>query len=227
GQSLVSRSSSAADIRFLEADIADAAKLADAVKGIDVVLHLAAVKDVAACEADPDAAMRTNVVGSANLLMAASNEAGVRRLIAVSSDKACAPSGVLGMTKALMERVVTQIAEEGARSFGSVRFGNVWGASGSVLKRWHESAAQDRRIDVTDPMMTRFVLTPREAIAHLVALSSRSFAGEVVAPRMRAYRLGDLADVFAQERGVAVRVIGARAGEKLHEDLVSKDEALT
>jgi UDP-glucose 4-epimerase len=103
----------------------------------------------------------------------------------------------------------------------------VWGASGSVLKRWQESAAQDRRIDVTDPMMTRFVLTQREAIAHLVALASRPFAGEVVAPLMRAYRLGDLADVFAQERGVAMRIIGTRAGEKLHEDLVSKDEALT
>jgi len=215
----------ATEVRFIEADIADTDKLADAIEGVEVVFHLAALKDVAACESDPRAAVRTNVVGSANLLMAASMAQGVRQLIAVSSDKACAPSGVLGMTKAMMERVVSQIAEEGRRSFGSVRFGSVWGASGSVLKRWQESAAQERRIDVTDPNMTRFVLNQREAIGHLVALASRPFAGEVVAPRMRAYRLGDLADVFARGNGVAMRVVGARAGEKVHEDLVSKGEA--
>ena len=101
----------------------------------------------------------------------------------------------------------------------------MWGASGSVLKRWEESAARDGHIDVTDPEMTRFVLTLPEAVGHLVALASRPFTGEVVAPRMRAYRLGDLAEVFAEENGVAVRIVGPRAGEKVHEDLVSKDEA--
>jgi UDP-N-acetylglucosamine 4,6-dehydratase len=217
----------AGDVNFVEADIAEAGTLADAVEGIDLIFHLAALKDVAACEADPDAALRTNVVGSANLLMAASNEPAVRRLVAVSSDKACAPSGVLGMTKATMERAVTQMARDGTRSFGSVRLGNVWGASGSVLRRWQDSARRERRIDVTDPKMTRFFLTQHEAIGLLVALASRPFAGEVVAPRMRAYRLNDLADVFARETGAAVRIVGAGAGEKLHEDLVSKEEAPT
>ena len=218
-------SSGAPNVRFVQADVADAGKVADAVKGVDLVFHLAALKDVAACEADPEAALRTNVEGSVNILLAASNEPRVRRLIAVSSDKACAPSGVLGMTKALMERIVTETAVKGKRSFGSVRLGNVWGASGSVLRRWQESAGREGRIDVTDRTMTRFVLTQDEAIRHLLELASRPFAGEVVAPRMRAYRLGELADVFAEESGAAVRVIGARAGEKLHEDLVSNGEA--
>jgi len=212
-------------VRFLAADIGDGSALAYAVDGVDIVFHLAALKDVAACEADPDAALQTNVVGSMNLLMAVRNVPGVHRLIAISSDKACAPSGVLGMTKSTMEGVVTRFAKESGRSFGSVRFGNVWGASGSVLKRWEESAARDGHIDVTDPEMTRFVLTLPEAVGHLVALASRPFTGEVVAPRMRAYRLGDLAEVFAEENGVAVRIVGPRAGEKVHEDLVSKDEA--
>ena len=215
----------AANVRFVEADIADRDKLAEAVDGVDVVFHLAALKDVAACEADPDAALRTNVVGSTNLLIAVRNEPVVRRLIATSSDKACAPSGVLGMTKSIMERVVTQFAREGGRSFGSVRFGNVWGASGSVLSRWRESASRDGLIDITDLEMTRFILTQQEAIGHLIALASRPFTGEVVAPRMRAYRLGDLAEVFAEEHKVDVRIVGPRAGEKVHEDLVSKDEA--
>jgi FlaA1/EpsC-like NDP-sugar epimerase len=221
----VERSSGSTNVQFVEADIGDPNMLARAIRGVHVVFHLAALKDVAACEADPDTALRTNVVGSANLLRAANKEPGVRRLIAVSSNNACAPSGVLGMTKALMERLVTQFAYEGTRSFGSVRFGNVWGASGSVLERWQTSAAQMGSIDVTDPKMTRFFLTEREATGHLVALASRPFTGEVVAPRMRAYRLGDLADAFAKERRVAIRVIGPRAGEKLHEDLVSKDES--
>ena len=214
-----------ADVRFFEGDIADAERLGQAVAGVDIVFHLAGLKDVAACEADPDAALRTNVIGSTNLLMAVRNDAGVRRLIAISSDKACAPSGVLGMTKSAMERLVTQFAKEGTRSFGSVRLGNVWGGSGSVLERWEESAIRDGRIDVTDPEMTRFILTEHETTGLLVALASRPFTGEVVAPRMRAYRLGDLATVFAEENGVVVRIIGPRGGEKLHEDLVSKDEA--
>ena len=192
---------------------------------MDVVFHLAALKDVAACEADPDAAIRTNVVGAMNLLIAVRDEPRVRRLIAISSDKACAPSGMLGMTKSIMERLVTRFARERSRSFGSVRFGNVWGASGSVVKRWQESAARERRIDVTDPEMTRFVMTKKQAVETLLLLASRPFAGEVVAPRMRAYRLGDLAAAFAEESGATVRTTGARAGEKLHEDLVSKDEA--
>ena len=90
-----------------------------------------------------------------------------------------------------------------------------------------ESAKRDGRIDVTDPEMTRFILTGPEAIGRLVALESRPFVGEVVAPRMRSYRLGDLATAFARQSGATVRVIGPRPGEKLHEDLVSKDEAPT
>jgi UDP-N-acetylglucosamine 4,6-dehydratase/5-epimerase len=219
------RSSGGTDVHFVEADIADARKVAEAVQGVDVIFHLAALKDVAACEANPDAALRTNVLGSTNLLAAARKDPGVLRLIAVSSDKACAPLGVLGKTKAMMERIVKQTAAESTRSFGSVRLGSVWGASRSVLARWQESATREGWIDVTNPEMTRFILTQREAIGRLVALSSRPFTGEVVAPRMRSYRLGDLAAVFARESGAAVRVVGARPGEKLHEDLVSMDEA--
>lgn len=215
----------ATNIHYIEADIADAGGLTNVLEGVDIVFHLAALKDVTACEADPETAHRTNVVGSANLLMATSHVPGVSRLVAVSSDKACAPRGVLGTTKAIMERLVTESARERRRSFGSVRLGNVWGASGSVLARWDESAARDGHIDVTDPQMSRFTVTQEEAVRLLVALATRPFTGEVVAPRMRAYRLGDLANAFAKERSVSVRIIGPRPGEKVHEDLVSAEEA--
>jgi UDP-N-acetylglucosamine 4,6-dehydratase len=214
-----------ASVRFIEADIADAGGLIAAVEGVDVVFHLAALKDVTACETDPETAYRTNVVGTANLLRAAQREPRLHQLIVISSDKASMPSGVLGLTKALVERLVAQVANREGRSFGSVRLGNVWGSSGSVLQRWEETARIEHRIDVTNPSMTRFLMRPAEAVACLTSLARRSFAGEIVAPRMRAYRLGDLAEVFAEERQVVIRMVGARAGEKLHEDLVSSAEA--
>lgn len=212
-------------IHLVPADVADPTSVTSLLRGVDVVFHLAALKDVARCEDDPVAALRTNVTGSINVVGAAQREPSVRRLVAVSSDKACAPIGVLGMTKALMERIVARAADGGVHAFGSVRLGNVWGASGSVLPRWRESTTRDGRIDVTDPDMTRFLLEPNEAVRLLLDVASRSLAGEIIAPRMRAYRLGDLADAFQKIHDVAVRVVGKRPGEKLHEDLVSSDEA--
>ena len=216
---------SPAPVRFLAGDISDPDAIAQAIDGCDVVFHLAALKDGAVCEADPDRALRTNVLGSANVLLAARREERVRRLIAISSDKASAPTSVLGMTKALMERLVTQVAAATGRSFGSVRLGNVLGASDSVLMRWHASA-RSGWIEVTDPKMTRFALTREEAVSHIVALCSRSLEGEVVVPLMRAYQLGELATAFAEEHRVAVRITGARPWEKAHATLLSEDEAL-
>ena len=111
------------------------------------------------------------------------------------------------------------------RQCGSVRLGNVLGASDSVLMRWHASA-RSGWIEVTDPKMTRFALTREEAVSHIVALCSRSLEGEVVVPLMRAYQLGELATAFAEEHRVAVRITGARPWEKAHATLLSEDEAL-
>ena len=219
-------SSASCDVSFVAADVGDADAVRSLVTGVDVIFHLAALKDISRCEDDPMAAMRTNIIGSMNVVTAALREPRLRRLVAVSSDKACAPTSVLGMTKSLMERIVSRASAGGAHAYGSVRLGNVWGAGGSVLDRWRRSAAEDGHIDVTDARMTRFLLTLAQAVDVLIAATSRPFAGEVVAPLMRAYRVGDLADAFRQVHGVTIREIGRRPGEKLDEELVSPDEAL-
>jgi FlaA1/EpsC-like NDP-sugar epimerase len=215
-------------VRFLALDIARPGEFASTLlDGVDVVFHLAAMKDVSACEENPLEAVRTNVVGSANVVSAALAQPNVRLLLAASSDKACAPTSVLGMTKALMEKMVSRASHETSRSFGSVRLGTVWGTTGSVLTRWRATAARDGHFDVTDPAMTRFVLMPSEAVDVFLAVSSKPFAGQLVAPRMRSYQLGDLAEAFGAEHSVVARIVGRRRGEKLHEDLVSHEEAAT
>lgn len=222
GQPPVSR-----DVSFVAADIGDADAMMSVVTGVDAIFHLAALKDISRCEADPLAAVQTNVIGSTNVVAAALREPRVRGLVAVSSDKACSPTSVLGMTKSLMERIVSRASAGGAHAYGSVRIGNIWGSGGSVLDRWRKSAVEDGHIDVTDARMTRFLLTHSEAVDVLVAAISRPFAGEVIAPLMRAYRVGDLADAFHQVHGVTIREIGRRPGEKVDEDLLSPEEALS
>lgn len=220
------QASSPSEVSFVSADIGDVEAVRSLVTGVDVIFHLAALKDISRCEDEPMAALRTNVIGSLNVVAAALGEPRLRRLVAVSSDKACAPASVLGMTKSLMERIVSLASAGGVHAYGSVRLGNVWGTDGSVLDRWRRSAAQDGRIDVTDARMTRFLLTPAQAVDVLLAAASRQLGGEVIAPVMRAYRVGDLADAFCEVTSVTVREIGPRPGEKLHEDLVSPEEAL-
>lgn len=218
--------SGSCDVHFVGTDVGDAEAVGALVSGVDVVFHLAALKDISRCEDDPIAATRTNVIGSMNVVAAALREPRLRRLVAVSSDKACAPTSVLGITKLLMERIVSGASAGGTHAYASVRLGNVWGAGGSVVDRWRKSAATDGRIDVTDARMTRFILTPTEATEVLLAVASRPLDGQAIAPVMRAYRVGDLADAFRHVTGVTVREIGRRPGEKLHEDLVSPEESV-
>jgi UDP-N-acetylglucosamine 4,6-dehydratase/5-epimerase len=220
-------STAACTIRYFGADVAVVGSIAPYLTGVDTVFHLAALKDVSQCEDDPIAAMRTNVFGTTNVLEAAVQANSVDKFVAVSSDKACEPVSVLGMTKALMERVITRVAKDTDMSLGSVRLGNVWGTKGSVLDRWSASVRAHRRFDVSDTEMTRFFLLPVAAIDVLMELASRSFRGEIIAPRMRAYRLGDLAEAFGDEHRASAQETGRRPGEKLHEDLVSTDEART
>jgi UDP-N-acetylglucosamine 4,6-dehydratase len=214
------------EVGFIAADIAAPSGVVSLLSGIDMVFHLAAMKDVPSCEESPLEAVRTNVLGSSNVIAAAIAQPTVSRLLATSTDKACAPTSVLGMTKALMERLISRASREEARSFGAIRLGNVWGASGSVLTRWRQTAAEDGHIDVTEPTMTRFVLMPDEAVEMIMTAALQHFSGEVIAPRMRAYRLGDLAEAFCAEHNARTRVVGRRRGEKIHEDLVSEEEAV-
>ena len=217
-QNTLSGLSASAEVR--QGDITDHDALANALDGIGVVFHLAAEKALDLCEREPSLAVRTNLIGTLLLLELAS-DAGITRIVAASSDKASGPESVLGITKSLMERILTN--SQTAPSSAAVRLGNLLQSGGSVLERWRRTRAEGY-IEVTDPDMTRFAMTADEAVEVLIRAALRADR-EIIAKALPAYRLGDLADVFAAKYGVRIVAVGARTGEKMHESLVSEAEA--
>jgi len=208
-------------LRVISADVADSDAVAAAMEGIDLVFHLAGLKDVVACEERPELAVQSNVNGSEAVIQAATRPGTHAVVVAASSDKASLAASVLGLTKALMERILCA-----ARVGSSVRLGGVMGSSGSVLEAWQRSARERGVIDVTDPDITRFVMTKDEAVATLLRASERGRTGEVLIPTMRAYKLGDLADAFARANDVQIRIVGIRRGEERHAEALSALESV-
>ena len=212
----------AAALAIVHGDLTDRQALAAAAGGAEVVFHLAAEKAVERCERDPAGAVRTNVLGSLFVFEAA-RAAGARRVVAASTDKACEPVGTLGVTKLLMERV---LCEDGGSASGiAVRLGGIIESADSVLERWHAAARTSGTIEVTDPEMTRFLMSADEAVAALLDAAARDDENAIVAPSLPAYRLGDLADAFASAHEARVVTVGPRLGERTHESLVSAEEA--
>lgn len=214
-----------APVEFMTGDIADAFAVRRALDGVQVVLHLAAMKHVVFCEAQPYEAVKTNVIGSKILIDGALREPALERFLAVSSDKSANPYGVYGMTKALMERMVCEAQTGSGPLFGAVRCGNFWGGEGSVVPIWLQCVKEGRPLDLTDPAMTRFVLRAGDGVDLVLHALARGLRGEILAKPMSTYVLGDLAAVFCERFGVTVREVGARPYEKLHEDLVSAVES--
>jgi len=210
----------AASVDVRQGDITDRNALAEALKGIGVVFHLAAEKAVDLCEREPSLAVRTNLIGTM-LLSELASSAGVARVVAASSDKASGPESVLGTTKLLMERILTN--SRTSPPSAAVRLGNLLESGGSVLEHWRRTTP-DGYIEVTDPDMTRFAMTADQAVELLMRAALRSDR-EIIAKALPAYRLGDLADAFAARNRVRVVVVGPRTGEKMHESLVSEAEA--
>jgi UDP-N-acetylglucosamine 4,6-dehydratase/5-epimerase len=201
-------------------DIADRETVRKAVAGVGLIFHLAAEKSVDFSEREPSRALRTNVFGTLNLVEAAVG-AGAYRIVAASSDKASEPRSILGVTKFLMERILC--GSDGLVST-AVRLGNVFGSTGSVVDLWSHQLPTGM-IEVTDPEMTRFVMSPQEAVDALLDAADRSTTREIVAPALPAYRLGDLAEVFARRHSVRIAYVGPRPGEQRDEWLVSDLEA--
>jgi len=203
----------------------DQSSLRGAVRGVQVVVHLAAMKSVALCETNPTEAINTNVLGTGALIQAALGEPGLERFLAISSDKASRPTSVYGLTKALLERMVAEAAGRGSADFGTVRCGSLWGSPGSVLDRWREAGRTRSDLLITDPEMTRFVMHRSEAVDLILEAASRNLGGAILCRVMPAYVLADLAAAMAEILGLEQRVTGGRAGENRHEDLVSETEA--
>ena len=216
-------------------DIRDRDKLMRKFAGMDVVLHTAALKHVILCEESPRDAVQTNIAGVQNVIDAALHN-NVGRVLFTSSDKAVNPTNVMGTSKLMGERLMTAahaLRRRGGPVFASTRFGNVIGSRGSVLPLFMRQIAQGGPVTLTSENMTRFVMTLREAVGLVLDSVFLARGGEVFVTKMPVVRIADLAAVMIEELAprygkrpgeIAVKVIGAKAGEKLYEELISEEE---
>lgn len=220
---------------WLPGDIRDQRRLQGIMKDVDVVFHAAALKHVDIAERNPYETVRTNLVGLQRTLDAAI-DAGVQRFLFISSDKAVLPVNVMGATKAIGEQMVSAVASSGDRPFhtGSIRFGNVFGSSQSVVPLFSQQIRDGGPITLTDAGMTRFFLTEFRLTQTVFEALSFLSDGEVFVPKMPSLRIVDLCqsmvDILAPRYGfdpdqIGVDLIGPRLGETLHEELMTEKEA--
>jgi UDP-N-acetylglucosamine 4,6-dehydratase/5-epimerase len=211
-------------LRYFLGDVRDLSRLQRALAGVTVVVHAAALKQVPACEYNPFEAIQTNIIGGKNVIDAAIDQ-GVRRILALSTDKAVNPINLYGATKLCAEKMFVQAnAYAGAQEtrFSCARYGNVVGSRGSVIPTFIEQRKRGK-ITITDPRMTRFWLMLERGVEFIIHCIERMHGGEIFVPKIPSMRLSDLAETIAP--GCEVEYIGIRPGEKLHEVLVSEDEA--
>jgi UDP-N-acetylglucosamine 4,6-dehydratase len=212
------------NLRFVLGDIRDRNRLVRAAHGCDYIVHAAAMKQVPACEYNPFEAVQTNVVGAQNVVDAAI-DCGVRRVVALSTDKAVNPVNLYGATKLCAEKIIVQgnaYAAGADTRLSCVRYGNVIGSRGSVVPVFQRQR-DEGLLTITDERMTRFWITLDEAVELVFYAMERSRGGEIYVPKIPSMRIGDLADAVAPE--VPREVTGIRPGEKLHELLLTADEA--
>jgi len=216
-------------LRFFLGDINDFERLKRALEDIDIVFHTAALKHVPKIEYNPFEAIKTNIIGSQNVINACLHE-NVGKVIAISTDKAVSPLNTYGATKLLMEKLFVTAnnyadPEKHVTRFISVRYGNVFGSSGSVIPLFIEQIKKNKKITITDPKMTRFSITMNEALDFILNAANSGKGSEIFVPKMRAYNIMDLKDAFSELfENVNEEIIGIRPGEKLHEVLISEDE---
>jgi len=211
-------------LRYFIGDVRDAQRLQRAFAGVTIVVHAAALKQVPACEYNPFEAIQTNIIGGRNVIDAAIDQ-GVHRILALSTDKAVNPVNLYGATKLCAEKMFVQAnAYSGAQDtrFSCARYGNVVGSRGSVIPIFLEQR-RTGKITITDPRMTRFWITLEQGVRFVILCIEQMHGGEIFVPKIPSMKLVDMAEALAP--GCAVEHIGIRAGEKLHEVLVSEDEA--
>ncbi|MGE5370802.1 MAG: UDP-N-acetylglucosamine 4,6-dehydratase family protein [Solirubrobacterales bacterium] len=216
-------------VRFLLGDVRDMDRLRRAMEDIDVVFDLAALKHVPACEYNPFEAVKTNVIGTQNVIECAI-ESGVSAVLYSSSDKAAGPTNTMGATKLLAERLIAAAdLHKGPRNikFLSVRFGNVLNSRGSVIPLFKKQILAGGPVTVTDPEMTRFVMNAGRAADLMLKALEVSFGGETFVFKMPIVKIGDVAKVMIDIMGkeVPIKVIGLRPGEKMFEELLTEDES--
>ncbi len=216
-------------IRFIIGDVRDKERLKFAMNDIDIVFHVAALKQVPVAEYNPFEAVKTNVLGSQNVIEACMDQQ-VEVAMAISSDKAVSPLNTYGATKLVMEKIfMAANYYKGAipTIFTAVRYGNVLGSRGSVVPQFVKSINNSSRVTVTNPNMTRFNITLTEALNLIIRGLEKAKGSEIFIPKLKAYRLGDLVDAIVElsDKKVKIEYSSIRPGEKMHEALINESEA--
>ena len=214
-------------LEFRIGDVRDFADVCSAVKEVDIVVNAAALKQVPTCEYFPAQAVMTNCMGANNIVRAIEeNSYSVETVVGVSTDKACKPVNVMGMTKAIQERIFTSANILNPKTrFVCVRYGNVLASRGSVIPLFHDQILHGGPVTVTVPGMTRFLLTLNEAVDTVVAAIKGARRGETYVPRAPSATVMNIAKALIGDRPIKIDVVGIRPGEKMHEILVSEEEA--
>ncbi len=213
-------------MRYFLGDVRDRERLTQAMRGIDFVVHAAALKQVPAAEYNPSECIRTNVNGAENVIHAAIHNE-VTKVVALSTDKAASPVNLYGATKLLSDKLfvaANNIVGARVTRFSVVRYGNVVGSRGSVLPLFRRRISEGApELPITDPRMTRFWITLERGVDFVGKAFQRMYGGELFVPKIPSVRIADLAEAMAP--GVAQRIIGIRPGEKLHELMISRDDS--
>lgn len=215
-------------VKFYVGDVREYDSIAEATQRVDYVFHAAALKQVPSCEFYPMEAVRTNVLGAENV-MRASIANGVERCVVLSTDKAVYPINAMGISKAMMERLMvakSRLCGPGQTVLSATRYGNVMASRGSVIPLFLQQLLQSKQLTVTDPNMTRFLMSLEESVDLVMYAFEHAQPGDIFVQKAPASTVGDLAQAMMELLGKeqAVKVIGTRHGEKLFESLVSREE---
>ena len=215
-------------LQFQIGDVRDYASVASVLREADIVFHAAALKQVPACEYFPFEAIQTNLIGAQNIVRAIRElDLPIETVVGISTDKAVNPVNVMGMTKSLQERLLIRANLDRPNTrFIVVRYGNVLASRGSVIPLFHHQIRGGGPVTLTDPRMTRFLLSLDEAVDTIFAGVANARPGEIFVPRVMSANISDLAKALIGRRKIGIDVTGIRPGEKLHEVLVSREEAL-
>ena len=216
-------------LRFFIGDIRDEARLQSAFEDVDIIYHAAALKHVPKIEYNPFEAIKTNVIGSQNVINASLNQ-DVEKVICVGTDKAVSPQNTYGATKLIMEKLFVSANnyinnEKHRTKFTALRYGNVLGSSGSVIPKFIEQIKKNQPIYITDERMTRFTITMEEALEFILNVTEISKGSEIFVPKLNSYDMDLLTSTLNEIIGLKEKqIIGIRPGEKLHESLINSDE---
>lgn len=215
-------------LKFYIGDVRDPSSLREAMRGVDYVFHAAALKQVPSCEFYPMEAVQTNVLGAENV-MASALECGVKRVVALSTDKAVYPVNAMGMSKAMMEKLMVakaRMRQDGETVLCATRYGNVMASRGSVIPLFVSQMKKGQPLTVTDPLMTRFLMSLEDSVDLVLHAFQHGRQGDIFVQKAPASTVGDLAQALLElfDSKVPVRIIGTRHGEKLYESLLSREE---